>query len=537
MNLTVYHKNDTAFFTIKEYTFSHDHMGEKKINTTVYSPDSQNFEIDAYVMYRGEKYSIFKKATGKKIARTGEGIGNSMQYDLEFFAEYKVMQKANFEDYVSIDDTNQYYTGTSTFSFVNNVTELATRIQANLDRFTGEGTWTVTVDSSVVLDEKQVSASNIKIWDALLLSQSIFGLDFFISGTNITIGGSGEEIATTFYYGKNKGLYEISRIFEQNQDIITRLKTYGAGRNLPSDYLRDEYSKGRYFTQLMLPDFATTGIDYVDAPASVIDEYGIREGVMTFEDIYPSIEEVDLGEGRIDEIVSVETIDPDSDYFTITTKDLEFDINDYLTAETPRISIKGSNANLSPTYLGGYEFEIVEVTGTTVRLLKNQADGVVLPDTVTTVRAGDRFVLLGIEMPQSYITNAEDKLALRAAEYMQDEGGVELSYPVKMDEKFITENSLGDEIDSGKKAKIEDDDLDVANYFTIQTTTIKYGKSILPTYEIKLSNIKASALKAELKKTEIKQQNVNSSSSSIVNNTRVNNNVTVRGIEGDITWQ
>jgi len=538
--LDVYHKDNTEFFTIKEFKFNSTHMGEKKINATVYSPDNLDFEIGAYVMYRGEKFSIWNKTPKLKSARTGENIGNAIKYDLEFFAPYKIMEAINFEDYVTSDDTNQYYTGTPVFAFFNNVNELAARIQANLDRFLGAGVWSVNVNSSVILEEKQVSVNNNNLIDGLRFCNDIFGLDYFINGTSITIGGSGLNIDTTFYYGKNKGLYELERVFETEEKVITRLKAYGSGRNLPQYYLRDENAKGRYFTQLMLPNFATTGIDYVDAPAEIISEYGIREGSQTFDDIYPSIEEIDLGSGRIDEIVSVEPIDLESDYFTINVLDLGFDINEYLTAETARVSIKGSNADASPTYLGGYEFEIVEVlnngSGYTIRLLKNQADNNILPDDVATVRAGDRFVLLGIRMPDSYITNAENKLSLRASETFTDEGSSKISYIPKFDEKFIEINDIGDDFDSGKRVKIEDDDLGVANYFTIQNMTISYG-DLLPKYEGKLSNIKAKSLKEEFRKTETSQVNFNSVSNKSSINTRVNNNITVRAVENDITWQ
>ena len=166
-------------------------------------------------------------------------------------------------------------------------------------------------------------------------------------------------------------------------------------------------------------------------------------------------------------------IDLESDYFTIYTRDLEFDINDYLTSETARISIKGTNSDSSATYLGGYEFEIVEVEGNKITLLKNQADNNILPDQVSTVRAGDRFVLLGISLPPSYITNAENKLPIRASEYFTNDAGFELSYSVKIDEKFITTNDIEDDLESGKKAKIQDADLDIANYLTIQKLIYK----------------------------------------------------------------
>jgi len=266
MDLTVYHKNDTEFFIIKEFSFASEHMAERKITSTVYSPDKLDFEIDSYVMFRGVKYSIFNKTTGTKTARTSEGIGNAMKYDLVFYDPSKKLTTIGFDDYVSSDDTQQYYTGTPTFSFYNDVRELGVRLQANLDRFFGIGVWSITIDPSVVFEEKQVSIANLKVWDGLALANTTYGLDFFINGNDIVIGGTGEDLPTTFYYGKGKGLYEISRVFDPKTEVITRLKVYGAkDRNLPKAYLRDENSKGRYFDHLMLPDFATTGIDYVDA--------------------------------------------------------------------------------------------------------------------------------------------------------------------------------------------------------------------------------------------------------------------------------
>lgn len=534
--LTIYNKNATAIHTIKEYEYSSEFMGDRKITTSVSSPNKMAFAIGDYITFRSQKFAIYNKPIGTKKARSGENIGDALKYDLIFYAPERILQNINFEDYVSKDDTNQYYTGTSTLYFFNNVKELAIRLQANLDRFTGENTWNVSVSDDVILEELQISVSNLNLWNGLLLANTKYGLNFYINGTNIVIGGEGDQLSTTFYYGKDKGLYEIQRTYESDENIITRLKTYGASRNLPTAYLREEDAKGRYFTQLMLPNFATTGIDYVDASAETIAEYGIIEGVKVFDDVYPSIEEIDLGSGRIDEIVSIDTIDPDSDYFTVYLRDLGFDMNDYWTSETPLLSIKGTNSDGSATYLGGYEFEIVQVVGNKVTLQKNQADNNILPDQVSTVRAGDRFVLLGISMPYVYVTNAENKLALRATEWFTDEGGIELAYAVKVDEKYITVNNIGDTLESGKKAKIEDDDLDVANYLTIQSVSIKYG-SVLPVYDMKLSNIKASTLKEEFKKTA-SNQNMRSNIGDVTNkNVRTNKNLVVNKINSDITWQ
>ena len=110
-------------------------MGDRKITASVYSPDKIAFSIGDYVTYRNQIFSIYNKPIGTKKSRTGENIGDAMKYDLTFYAPERILKNINFEDYVSIDDTNQYYTGTSTFYFYNNINELAIRIQANLDRF------------------------------------------------------------------------------------------------------------------------------------------------------------------------------------------------------------------------------------------------------------------------------------------------------------------------------------------------------------------------------------------------------------------
>ena len=267
MSLTIYHKDSTPFSQIKEYTFTSEHMGDSKISGVIYSPDTIPFAVGDYVIFNSNKYYIPLPPIATKTARSGENIGDALKYDLEFYWEARILQDILFQDYVTIDDTNVYYTGTSTFYFFNNVSELAARIQANLDRFVGAEVWNVSVSDQVDLtDEQQVTVDKIYLWDGLLLANSVYGLDFYISGTTITIGGTGENLSTEFQYSKNNGLYEITRTFEPEEKVITRLKTYGSGRNLPPDYLRDEDAKGRYFTQLMLPNFATTGMDYVDAP-------------------------------------------------------------------------------------------------------------------------------------------------------------------------------------------------------------------------------------------------------------------------------
>ena len=541
MELTIYNKTDNPIITVSKFTYSGKHMDDEKISITVESPDAISFSVQDYVTYRGVKFVIYDDPSETKKAATGLNIGNAIKYDLEFYSEFRTLKDILFEDWVTNDDSNVYYTGTSKFSFFNNVNELAGRIQANLDRFVGDGVWSVTVDPNIELEEKQVDTENQYVWDALLMANSIFGLNFYIRGKSIQIGGDGLRLDQTFSYGKDNGLYQISKKFGSKEKVITRLKTYGAERNLPEDYLRDENAKGRYFSQLMLPNFATTQIDYVDAPASMINKYGIIEGAKQFDDVYPSIEEIVLNGGRIDEIIEVYTIDLNSNQFKVKVRDLGFNPIDYLTADTPRISIKGTNRDGNPTHLGGYEFEINDSVfvgnGYLLTLTRAKEAQTYLPDDVTKVRVGDRFVILGIAMPQSYITNAENKLLERANAYFTEEGLPQLTYDVKVDEKYIRINDLESELLPGDSVKIEDADLDVSDYFIMQDITIKYDNKILPTYDVKISNTNPKKFQDDLKVNDYKISSLNLSTNRKISGSLNKSNTETNNIKSTLTWK
>ena len=81
----------------------------------------------------GPKVSVGVGTMSKKELL--EAIGRAYK---KFYIRPIQLIKILFQDYVTIDDTEVYYTGTSTFYFYNNVTELAYSLQANLDRFTSK---------------------------------------------------------------------------------------------------------------------------------------------------------------------------------------------------------------------------------------------------------------------------------------------------------------------------------------------------------------------------------------------------------------
>lgn len=186
-----------------------------------------------------------------------------------------------------------------------------------------------------------------------------------------------------------------------------------------------------------------------------------------------------------------ETIPP----FKIYLKDIGFDINDYLTGETATISMKSGMC-------GGREFEILgdadkpvkqgNMWVLTCNRVYDEGLNLYFPYKDFTIKAGDKFVLLGIDMPDVYIKAASQKLLTASKEYLAKNDYVRYTYEPKVDEIFMARHpELHDSIKEGDLMLFEDEDLNINGSIIIDSLTIKEGDALIPTYDITLRNDKA----------------------------------------------
>ncbi len=471
---------------IKSFSYNGAFMGDRSITITYKSPIIIPFAIGDYVEYRGEKFVLDYDPSDSKEAEV-RSSGDAITYNLTFHPESHVeLQNCDFCDYV-LYDNQLHYSSSPKFSFIGTAHDLADRIKANLDRLY-PGQWTIKIDPSVVTEDKNIEIENTSCWNAVVLFNKEYGLNFTVSNRTVKVGFPPVVVKHTFNYGINNGLYKIERNVNSDEAVITRLKAYGSDRNIPKDYNKlstDIVPK----KNLMLPGYKETGIDYIDSDN--ISIYGIRPQSVVFDDIYPSIEGVEVdGIGRIDEIVSAEQVTADTESnntFKINIKDIGFDINDYLVSgETATISIKNGS-------LLGYEFEIVKVEkldtgGYELTLNKSKRDNWQVPNKDQNLQSGNRFVLLHIRMPEKYVTYAEEKLLKRAKEFLARYDHVTYTYNIGVDEIFMARNiSLYEEIMEGDKLPIYDADLLIDYDIIIQSLVITEGDGI-PQYKISLSD-------------------------------------------------
>lgn len=541
MSWTIYNKTgQIAKCKIHQLEYNGEFMGECSVVCTIKSESPIEFAIGDYLIYRGERFEINYDPTILKKA-SKNSTGDAFTYDnVKFNSLSDELARCDFLDYVP-NDNNIHFTSLPKFSFfASSISNLAERIQVNLDRiYTGNKKWTVIVHPEYVNKKNiNISVDTINVWDALALTNSEFEANFIIRGREITIGTAGIAVDNIFKYGKGKGLYEIERNAEADQKIVTRLRAYGSTRNMPDRYYNklSGSSVGNYLPNnmavdnLMLPGFPETTLDpYIDSDN--IEELGIREGTIFFdgsqeglEEIFPSIEgmtaqqledagitvSIDPGDnGNLDEVYSAEQLTDDGQAdnkgeiekgnFTVTLKDIGFDINNYLLGETATLSMKDGMC-------GGRDFEITkcEKHGNKYILTCTRVydDGIKLffPYKNYNIKSGDKFVLLDISMPDVYIKAHSQRLLSSAKKWLAKNDYIRYSYIPKVDNIYMARQhddavannqiSIHDTIKEGDLMLFEDDDLGISGSIIIDSLSIKEGDDMIPEYEITLKEEK-----------------------------------------------
>lgn len=495
---TVYSKDgQTVRCVLDKLEYTGVFMAERACTSTFISDVKINFDVFDYIDYRGERFELELLPTVKKISK------HQYSYDLNFVSLKYELERCMMRNIVPSDNGIVYPTPL-VVEFTGTVKYLAERIQACLDAMYGKGVWSITLADGVDSEEKNISMSNQNCWSALSLVNTEYKLNYFVKGRSVTIGGAEPVVNNVFEYGKGKGLYEIERISDADTGIVTKLRAYGGTRNLDYSYPKkpewtDSILPANYALsplRLMLPSFKTDGVtDFVLASNEAIAKYGIREGVITYDDIYPSITGMKNSAGQaIDEIKSVDAITSETQpTFTVQLYDLGFDLNESLTTDEAQLSMKSGA-------LQGYAFTITKIVKAsdgsyTLTLGRNtleeaDTDNFTVPNKDWNMKAGDKFVLLNILMPQEYIRAAENRLLERAKEYIAKYSSTNYSYNIGVDEIFMARNAnFYNEIMEGKRLTVNDPEMGIDHEnVIIQSLSIKEGEGLIPTFEVTLNN-------------------------------------------------
>jgi hypothetical protein len=117
----------------------------------------------------------------------------------------------------------------------------------------------------------------------------------------------------------------------------------------------------------------------------------------------------------------------------------------------------------------------------------NETFGRLIPNVYQQPVAGDKFVVLGISLPQSYINSAQTELDEMMDEYILENNVYYYEYPLKFDEHFLaTHQGILAQMHNNSIVRFQYAGIEMALY--IKQITIKYGESQLPQYDITITD-------------------------------------------------
>lgn len=413
-------------------------MGEDTLILNFLSRNVVNLQINDYIDFEGTKYKV---RHNEKVTKRETSLGweytvqfYSSRYDLldaEFFLHGTPERKKNFD----------YYTGTAR--------DWLTLFVKNMNR-TGSG-WV----AGSCIESRMITLSFKDKKVGTVLDELIKELDteYWISGQTINIGrreysSNGLVLAQ----GEGMGFTELEVSAVDDTPPVTVLYPYGSDKNLGPDYGAD---------YLLLPD----GLLSIEKN---VEKYGRIEKSMQFDHIFPK------GEFAVTEKI---------DDYTLRASGMDFNLTDCL-LDGVEVIVTFQDGGLA-----GYDLAIVEDSWDNdlkqFKLKQNDQENALKVPGDINFSVGDKFILTGLKMPQSYRDNASLQLQEEAQAWLDGKCEKRIQLRGKCDEiVFRLQNIF---IACGQMVGVYSEQLDIDR--EIRVTKIKryIEKDGTPSYRYELT--------------------------------------------------
>jgi hypothetical protein len=391
---------------------------EDTINITVVSPFPQSYGIGDTITVFGRDYKLNRLP---KVKKTGMA---EFQYDLEFEGIQYDLFRVTYD--LTIDTTKNKLQDIQGDTLTGDLKRFMDVLISNANRVF-PGKWAVGICPETIGDKTLTFGESDNCLSVLqtLCSQDNFNVEFEIEKVDgvYTINlyeNVGQTLPFTFEYGKNKGLYSMTRENVSSANIITRLKVFGSTENITSKYRADRLC-------MFGKDKSTSYIEKAEAVA----KYGIFEGRKNF-DIKPTFT------GKVTAIV-------DGDVLSFIDETFPFDLNATDAAGQTLYLIAGVSAKVhfNTGNLAGYEFEVHAYDHAThkftlVKLTDDRGD--VFPSATSPAfqfGVNNTYKVLDIAYSKEIEEEAEKKLAEEGNKYYDQNSQPKVQYGVSVTKEYI----------------------------------------------------------------------------------------------------
>lgn len=414
------HSQPTVVIPIDENTIYFDEcMGRFDIECQFYSPVPLDIRVDDYIIYNGVRFTI---NVPYQVTRTAV-----IQYHIRFEHPSYWLKDITFKHLGAIE-----------FSYFGSPATFIDRIVENMN--VDDSGWMRGICED--MDEKNIdffaSGTGYSCKGALQRIAEEFQLEYWFSGDGKTINitkQAGNDTNIHFAYGRTKGLYSVERGVLESP-LYNRIYGFGGSTNLLASYRNG--AKRLTFTP-----------GYLERPLAEGERR--RETSVVFDDIFPE---------RTATLTGVS-----ANWLSITDTSIDFDLNGN------RIDGQQAKVVFKTGALSGQEFEISKYDHTTKTItIKENTDGTgyTTPNETFAPVVGDKYTLVGINQPQSYITDAENRLKNAVENSFKQL--TRPPYKVEIDEKYMRENAFS--LRSGDRVRLQDDKLNIDDM--IRVTSVSF---------------------------------------------------------------
>ena len=413
-------------------------MGEHTLTLTFLSRNVVELQINDYIDFEGTKYKI---RHNEKVTKRETSLGweytvqfYSSRYDLQdvqFFLHGTPERKKNFD----------YYTGTAR--------DWLNLMVTNMNR--GDSGWV----AGSCIESRMITLSFKDKTVGTVLDELIKELDseYWISGKTMNIGK--REYASNglvLAQGEGMGFTELEVSAVDDTPPVTVLYPYGSDKNLGSDYGAD---------YLLLPE-GRLSIE------KNVEKYGRIEKSMQFDHIFPK------GEFAVTEKI---------DDYTLRASGMDFNLTDCL-LDGVEVIVTFQDGGLA-----GYDLAIVEDSWDNdlkqFKLKQNDQENALKVPGDINFSVGDKFILTGLKMPQSYRDNASLQLQEESQAWLDGKCEKRIQLRGKCDEVIFRLQNIF--IACGQMVGVYSEQLDIDREIRVTKVKRYIEKDGTPSYRYELT--------------------------------------------------
>ena len=406
-------RGNTVLLTVPvddTFTYAHTLMGEQSVTCTLRAVDAVKLQAGDHIEYGEMTYTLYDEPEFSRA----EG---AYAYTIAFYAPYYRLFHVLMKDEGAV--SFPYFGGVS-----DHLNLLLTNIQAIDPEFT---LGTVEENGS-----KDIEYEQNHCYDALVKIAETFDLEWEVKGKTISVRKRvGQDTAHIFEYGQGKGLYSLQRQMLGDTAVVTRLYGLGGSQNIPASFIQDTGYDRLVFTGRYLEKNTAA--------------FGIREGVAEFEDIYPRLKDK--------KVLAVTVPDdiPNAKTWTLRL-DIPFDLAGEIIKDREPV------VNFLSGELTGESFKIAEGSWKNdtkeLKIIVTDDNGYYLPRETRQPKVGDLFNLTEINMPEAYITEAQEELQQTTADKLNQLCEPQYSHTLEIDPAYAKKKGIS--VDAGDKVTVRE---------------------------------------------------------------------------------